>query len=388
MGGLPPDRQGGHGAAAVGDGNLRTGVFMNMAQKTVLVAGATGLVGYAALKHFVRAPDCDVIAVSRRLPPGIEARHVALDLTDAAACREAVATVPDVTHLVYAALFELPGLVEGWRSDRQIETNGRMLRNLLDPLMKAAPGLRHVTLLQGTKAYGVHVRPLAVPAREGRSEMREQANFYWTQEDYLRRVRAGRDWCFTILRPVLIVGEAIGGAMNLIPALGAHAAVMRERGPILPYPGGAERLAQAVDADLLARAIAWAGDAAAARDETFNVTNGDVFSWPNVWPAIAEAVGMQPGPDEPFLLQSLGSADWDRVRQRHGLTSPALADFVGLSLEYADYQMRYGHTEPGPPAIVSTVKIAQAGFHDVMDTELMFRKWFKVFQKQRLLPPP
>ena len=359
-----------------------------MAQKTVLVAGATGLVGYAALKHFLQAPDCDVIALSRRLPPGIGARHVALDLTDAAACRDTVQRLPDVTHLVYAALFELPGLVQGWRDDRQIETNGRMLRNLLDPLIKAAPKLRHVTLLQGTKAYGVHVRPLAVPAREGRSELREQPNFYWAQEDYLRRVQAGRNWCFTILRPVLVVGEAIGGAMNLIPALGAHAAVMRERGPILPYPGGAERVGQAVDADLLARAIAWAGDAAAARDETFNVTNGDVFSWPNVWPVIAEAVGMQPGPDEPFLLQSLGSGDWDRVRQRHGLLSPALADFVGLSLEYADYQMRYGHTEPGPPAIVSTVKIAQAGFGEVMDTELMFRKWFKLFQKQRLLPPP
>ena len=50
--------------------------------------------------------------------------------------------------------------------------------------------------------------------------------------------------------------------------------------------------------------------------------------------------------------------------------------------------MRYGHTEPGPPAIVSTVKIIQAGFHEVMDTELMFRKWFKVFQQKRLLPPP
>jgi nucleoside-diphosphate-sugar epimerase len=359
-----------------------------MAQKTVLVAGATGLVGYAALKHFVRAPDCKVIAASRRQPPGIAAQHVALDLTNAVACRDAADTLRDVTHLVYAALFELPGLVEGWRNDRQIETNDRMLRNLLGPLMKAAPGLRHVTLLQGTKAYGVHVRPLAVPAREGRSEMRGQPNFYWVQEDYLRDVRAGRDWHFTILRPVLIVGEAIGGAMNLIPALGAHAAVMRERGPILPYPGGAERVSQAVDADLLARAIAWAGDAPAARDETFNVTNGDVFTWPNIWPVIAETVGMHPGPDEPFLLQSLGSADWDRVRQRHGLVSPALADFVGLSLEYADYQMRYGHTESGPPSIVSTVKITQAGFHEVMDTELMFRKWFKVFQQKRLLPPP
>ena len=169
----------------------------------------------------------------------------------------------DVTHLVYAALFELPGLVEGWRNEQQIATNDRMLRNLLGPVLRVAPGLRHVTLLQGTKAYGVHVRPLAVPAREGRSEMREQPNFYWAQEDFLRAAQAGRDWRFTILRPVLIVGEAIGGAMNLIPALGAHAAVMRERGPILPYPGGAERVSQAVDADLLARAIAWAGETTA-----------------------------------------------------------------------------------------------------------------------------
>jgi nucleoside-diphosphate-sugar epimerase len=360
---------------------------MPMGHKTVLVAGATGLVGYAALKHFTQAPDIDVIAVSRRRPPGVVVRHLALDLTNPAACREAAEALRDVTHLVYAALFELPGLVEGWRNDQQIATNDRMLRNLLGPLIFANPKLRHVTLLQGTKAYGVHVRPLAVPAREGRSEMREQPNFYWAQEDYLRAAQAGRDWTFTILRPVLIVGEAIGGAMNLIPALGAHAAVMRERGPILPYPGGAERVSQAVDADLLARAIDWSGEAPAARNETFNIANGDVFSWPNIWPAIAEAVGMRPGPDEPFLLQSLGRADWDRVRQRFGLLSPALTDFVGLSLEYADYQMRYGHTEPGPPAIVSTIKIAQAGFHEVLDTELMFRRWFKVFQQKRLLPP-
>jgi nucleoside-diphosphate-sugar epimerase len=362
---------------------------MTMAGKRVVVAGASGLVGYAALKHFAAASDTDVVALSRRQPLGVPTGWVPLDLTDAAACRDAAGSLQDVTHLVYAALFELPGLVEGWRSDRQIDTNNRMLRNLLEPLMAASPGLRHVTLLQGTKAYGVHVRPLAVPAREGRSEMREQPNFYWAQEDYLRgAARVGRGWHFTILRPVLIVGEAIGGAMNLIPALGAHAAVMRERGPILPYPGGAERVSQAVDADLLARAIAWAGDTPAAADETFNVTNGDVFTWPNIWPAIADAFGMRPGPDEPFLLQSLGRGDWDRARQRFGLESPALDAFVGLSLEYADYQMRYGHVEPGPPAIVSTVKIAQAGFHEVMDTEIMFRKWIKVFQQKRLLPPP
>jgi hypothetical protein len=190
---------------------------------------------------------------------------------------------------------------------------------------------------------------------------------------------------------VLIVGEAIGGAMNLIPALGVHAALMRERGETLPYPGGGPRVSQAVDADLLARAIAWAGEQAAARNETFNVTNGDVFVWENVWPAIAGAMGMQAGSSEPFALQSLlksGDAGWDRIRSKYGLRSPGLQAFVGQSLEYADYQMRHGRADAGPPSIVSTIKIAQAGFHEVMDTEAMFHKWFAVFQKRGWLPAP
>jgi nucleoside-diphosphate-sugar epimerase len=361
-----------------------------MARKTVLIAGATGLVGYAALKHFGAQPDTEIVALSRRVPSSLHgARHMPLDLTDAAQCQAAAASWGDVTHLVYAALYELPGLVEGWRDEAQIRTNDQMLRNLLEPLIAAAPGLRHATLLQGTKAYGVHVRPMRVPAREGRSEMREQPNFYWAQEDYLRARQTGCAWHWTIFRPVLIVGEAIGGAMNLIPALGAHAALMKEKGTELPYPGGAPRVGQAVDADLLARAIAWAGNADAARNDTFNVTNGDVFVWENIWPAIAEAVGMIPGGAAPFALRSLletGERTWDAIRDRHGLVSPGLRDFVGLSLEYADYQMRFGQNDVGPPSIVSTIKINQAGFRDVMDTEAMFRKWFRVFQDRRLLP--
>ena len=346
---------------------------------TVLIAGATGLVGYAALKHF----GSRAIALSRRVPPDLHgARYMAVDLTDAAACRDAAASWNDVTHLVYAALYELPGLVDGWRDDAQIRVNDQMLRNLLEPLIAAAPALRHVTLLQGTKAYGVHVRPMKIPAREGRSEFRDQPNFYWAQEDYLR----SKSVSWTILRPVLIVGEAIGGAMNLIPALGVYAAVMRERGAVLPYPGGAARVGQAVDADLLARAIAWAGETEAARNETFNVTNGDVFVWENVWPAIAEAAGMTPGGAISFSLRDISAAAWDAIRSRLGLASPGLKDFVGLSMEYADYQMRYGQSEPGPPSIVSTIKLAQAGFTEVMDTEAMFRKWFRVFQDKRLLP--
>jgi nucleoside-diphosphate-sugar epimerase len=267
-----------------------------------------------------------------------------------------------------------------------------MLRNLMTALEPVAPALRHVALLQGTKAYGVHVRPLAVPARENRSEMHEQPNFYWNQERYLREAQTGKAWSWSILRPVLIVGDSVGSAMNVIPALGVYAAMMRRAGKAkLDYPGGIGRVAQAVDADLLARAIAWSGEAATARNEIFNVTNGDVFVWSNVWPAIADALGFQAGEPVPLSLDAEirpQEAAWAEICTAHGLKSGSLKEFVGLSFEYADYTMGYGRDKPGPAAIVSTIKLMQAGFCEVMDTEAMFRKAFAEMQAKRLLPPP
>jgi nucleoside-diphosphate-sugar epimerase len=361
-----------------------------MTGRKIVVAGASGLVGNAALRHFGTADDSEVVALSRRQPRQLYgARHVPIDLTSEADCQRAATELRGATHLVYAALYEAPQLVDGWRDVQQIRTNDLMLRNLMGVLEPAAPGLRHVALLQGTKAYGVHVRPLTVPAREDRSEMYEQPNFYWAQESFLRELQTGKAWHWSILRPVLIVGLAMGGAMDLIPPLGVYAAMLREQGRPLDYPGGAPRVSQAVDVDLLARAIAWSGEAAAARNEAFNVTNGDVFTWENIWPAIADALGMKPGKSVPLALAKEYPnwiEPWDKLRRRHDLASPGLADFVGLSFQYADYSMRYGATESGPPSIVSTVKINRAGFTEMMDTEEVFRKWFRQARAERLLP--
>jgi nucleoside-diphosphate-sugar epimerase len=361
-----------------------------MTGKKVVVAGATGLVGSAALRHFGSRGGCEVLALSRRKPRELHgARHVAIDLTDAAQCSAAASELRDTTHLVYAALYEAPNLVDGWRDESQIRTNDLMLRHLMVALEPVSPPLRHVALLQGTKAYGVHVRPLTVPAREGRSEMYEQPNFYWAQENFLRSLQQDKAWHWSILRPVLIVGEAMGGAMDLIPPLGIYASMLREAGRALDYPGGAARVSQAVDVDLLARAIGWAGEAESARNEAFNVTNGDVFTWENVWPAIADALGMKPGSAVPLSLTTeypQWIAPWDALRRKHDLISPGLEAFVGLSFQYADYSMRYGQTQSGSPSIVSTVKINQAGFTEMMDTEAMFRKWFSQARASRLLP--
>ena len=233
----------------------------------VLIVGASGVIGAAAVDHFASLPGWKVTGLSRRRPdvePGTVFEHVSVDLNDAAACAAAAAGFTDVTHVIYAALYEKPGLVAGWYEQDQMQTNLAMMRNLMAPLLAAAKGLRHVSVLQGTKAYGAHVHRMAVPARESQSRDPHD-NCYWLQEDYIRGAQKGADWTFTIWRPQVVFGGALGVAMNLIPVLGAYAAICRELSEPFYCPGEQDNIIEAVDTDLIARALAWAAEAPAAK---------------------------------------------------------------------------------------------------------------------------
>jgi len=360
-----------------------------MSGGTVLIAGASGVVGHAAAEHFLGREGWQVVTLSRRAPELAGGRHLALDLRDRPACEAAAAGLAGVTHLVYAALYEKPGLVAGWREQEQMDLNLAMLRNLLDPLLRHAPGLRHVSLLQGTKAYGVHLRPIAVPARE-RWPRDAHANFYWLQEDHLRAQAAAHGFGFTIWRPQVVFGDVLGVAMNVTPIIGVYAAICREEGRPFGFPGGPRYVLEATDARLLARAFEWAAAAPAARDETFNITNGDVFVWHNVWPAIAEVLGVEAGPPERGLLAELLPAKaelWDRIVAKHGLKRLRLQEILGESHHYADFTFAaMARSAAPPPALVSTIKLRQAGFADCIDTEDMFRDWFRILIRKRIIP--
>ena len=359
----------------------------------VLVAGASGVVGYSAVKHFAAVPGCEVVGLSRRVPLDLDgATLVSVDLNDADACREAVRSHRDVTHLVYAALFEKPGLVAGWRERDQMETNLRMFANLLDPLVEEAGALEHVTLLQGTKAYGGHVATVPIPSREV-SPRHAHENFYFLQEDHLlaQHERRGGAWSWTILRPQVILGESLGSNMNLIPALAAYGAVLHEAGEPLHFPGGERSVIEVVSADLLARAIGWAGSTVEARNEIFNVTNGDVLVWRDAWPVVAEALGMEPGADRPMALAEempRRAAEWEAIVDRYGLRAPrSLDEFVGQSFVYADLLLGYGRDRVPMPQLVSTIKIRQAGFTECVDSEADLAGWFDQLRERRLIPP-
>ena len=153
-----------------------------------------------------------------------------------------------------------------------MDTNQSMLRNLMTPLVEIAKGLKHVTLLQGTKAYGAHIHlKVPLPARE-RAPRDDHENFYWLQEDDLRAMAEANGFAWTIFRPQIIVGAAWGAAMNPLIAIAAYAAIRHELGLGLPYPGGAAQVMELVDPRLLGEAFVWAAGAFEAVGETFNVT--------------------------------------------------------------------------------------------------------------------
>lgn len=356
----------------------------------VLVSGATGLVGRAAMQHFAEK-GYRVTAVSRRRPVDTYgADHIAVDLDDERACDEAFGSLDDVTQIVFAALYEQPDLVAGWTDEEHVKKNGRMLRNLVEPVTRKASRLRNIVLLQGPKAYGVHVRTIPLHAREDRDEMRELPNFYWEQEDYLRDKQTGAPWGWTVVRPSLVVGYASGSAMNIIAAVGAYAALLKEAGEPLHFPGGLTPIISATDTELMARSFEWAGQADAAQNQVFNVTNGDEFTMRSVWPVLAESFGMEVGDDVPMMLSEAmpaRAAEWDAVRARHGLSAPELSGFAAQSFQFADFCLAHGVNTILEPSLVSTVKVRQAGFGEAMYTDDMFRKWVDRYQREGLLPP-
>jgi len=321
--------------------------------------------------------------------PDLVFDHVSTDLTDASACAALVAELPPVTHLVYAAVAEAPGLVSGWQDAELIEQNVRMLRNVLDPLVGGG-ALRHVSIMQGGKAYGAHLHPVTVPLRES-SPRDPHANFYWLHEDFTREQAARHDFSFTVWRPQILFGSAPGAAMNPAAAIGAYAAICRERGLPFALPGAAESLWEAVDADLFAEAILWAATSDAAADETFNFTNGDLFVLRHAWPELAASLGLDPAGEAPpcfaaFFAEPQNRKAWRDLAAREGLLLDDLDALLGQSHHYLDLLTNARVAGKAVPMVVSTIRVRQAGFNQCIDSLVSLRRQLAGMADLRLLP--
>ena len=349
-------------------------------RRTVLVAGAQGVAGSGVLERYAALPGTTAYGLSRRPAESQgSARHIAVDLLDFDDAKAKLSSLTQASHLVFAAYVEKETPVE------KADVNVRLLQNTLDVLRESAPALRHVTLYQGGKAYGSDLGPYKTPAREDDPRLMPP-NYYYEQEDLLRSRQKESEWNFTILRPGgAICGFSLGSPMNLTMVIGVYAAISRELGLPLRFPGTEKvyrALYQVTSADILARATVWAGETAAAKNETFNITNGDALRWQHLWPRLAKMFGMEVTDPVPFSLTTY-MADkgpvWEAIVKKHALQPTPYEQIV--SWGYGDFAFKQNFDN-----VSSTIKGRQSGFHDCIDTEAMFFQFFRRLAELRLLP--
>ena len=350
-----------------------------MRKRTALVTGATGLVGGYLLKHLLGDGGWDIIAVSRRKPdvPG-EYRHIPVDLLDPADCKAKLGGLREVSHIFFVAYIE--------RADpgELVAANLGMLVNLVDVIEPASPALEHIHLSEGTKWYGNHLGPFKTPAKED-DPRHMPPNFYYDQQDFLERRQKGKRWNWSAVRPHAVCGFSTGGPMNLTLAIAVYAAISKELGLPLSFPGkpGAySALYQITDAALLAKAIVWMATEPGAANQAFNITNGDLIRWQNLWPKFADFFGMELARPRHIPIRSL-MADkgpvWDRIVAKHGLKPYAYKEIVAWGYPENVFNSDYD-------IVSDTGKARRLGFHDSLDTGEMFLRMFQEFRNDRIIP--
>jgi nucleoside-diphosphate-sugar epimerase len=351
-----------------------------MPQKNVaLVIGATGIVGGSMIRHLDSSADWEVIGLSRRRPYyPTRAAHIAVDLENPADCAEKLGGLDRVTHVFFAGYADRPG----WAA--QDRPNLALLANPLDVVETIAPGLRHVCLLQGTKAYGSHLGPFRTPARE-RDARHMPPNFYYSQQDYLIRKSEGKPWTWSCARPHAVCGYAVGIPMNLLSCIAVYATISKELGLPLRFPGSPvtyRAMYMATEAGLLARAMEWMATTPECANEAFNVTNGDFVRFEHMWPRFSEFFDMPSGPvqriDLPVMMADKGEI-WDAVVRRHDLVPNAFADMAHWPFAQYIFTNEWD-------MMSDTTKCRQFGFHEYVDTEQMFIDQFAALRANRVIP--
>ncbi|WP_248582952.1 SDR family oxidoreductase [Nocardioides sp. InS609-2] len=347
----------------------------------VLIIGPHGVVGGAVKQRLNGNAAWDLATASRRpAEPGQTSavRAVSVDLLDTSTVAGSFVELADVTHVVFAGYTERPTMAE------MVEPNVAMLRNTLDGLIAAGARLEHVVLIGGGKSYGEHLGAYKTPAKETDPRFLGRI-FYNDQEDLLHEMSSRQGFTWTVLRPDLVLGFALGSPMNMLMALGVYASLCKDAGVPLRFPGTPTAwtaLHQFTDADVLAAAVEWALDSPNAVGEVFNVTNGDNFRWQHLWDDMAGVFDMPTAAPQPMSLTEQ-MADkghvWDALVHRHRLVVTTYDQVSAWRFADAvlatDFDM-----------VQSTIKIRQAGFHGCVDTHTSVVGHLQRLREHRYLP--
>ncbi|KAH7401481.1 NAD dependent epimerase/dehydratase family protein [Pyrenochaeta sp. MPI-SDFR-AT-0127] len=263
---------------------------------SAIVTGATGILGRQIVSELSknRQQWQTIHALSRtkkeEYPENVKQNHIDLESNP----DEMANDLENVRgeYIFFAAYLAQDTEQKAW------DVNGAMLSNFLSALEKtgAIENVKRIILVTGAKQYGVHLGVPKQPMEESDLWLTDSnwpPNFYYNQQTILHKFcsQNGIEWVVTY--PNDVIGFATGNFMNLSSALALYAVVSKElpNHDGLVFPGSPDFYSKFdcfTNAQLHAEFCAWAALEPRAANQAFNVVNGDVESWQNLWPRVAE----------------------------------------------------------------------------------------------------
>jgi len=352
-----------------------------MQNRTALVVGGNGIIGRSTARHLGTSGNWDKVIVTSFREPDYETRatFVKMDLTDANAVSQNADALANVTHVFYAAYIEKKTLSE------QTSTNLLLLENLVKGLEKVAPRFKHITFIQGGKAYGAHLGKYKTPALEtdGRHF---PPNFYYSQHDFLVSQSEGKNWSWTALRPDIMVGLAVGNPMNMANLIAVYATLCKELQVPFRFPGpdkAYQVLVNVTDAGILAKAMEYVALNEACYGEIYNVTNGDIFRWEQIWQKMADYFGVEVESPVTFPLTTYMEDKeelWAAIVEKYNLKPHTVKELANWA--FGDFIFNVE-----ADAFFDVNKLRRAGFHEMqLDSFESFKNAFDELKAHQVIP--
>jgi nucleoside-diphosphate-sugar epimerase len=352
---------------------------MKESSKTALVVGAQGVIGRNLSEYLLSLEDWTVIGLSRR--GGVSSKkfqQIEVDLLDLNECREKLKGLTQVTHIFYAAFQDRPTWAE------LVPPNLAMLVNVVETVEPVAVNLQHISLMQGYKVYGAHLGPFKTPAREEDAGRHMPPEFNIDQQQFLETKQRGKSWTWSAIRPSVVCGFALGNPMNLAMVIAVYASISKELKLPLRFPGKAgayDKIIEMTDAGLLAKATTWAATEPRCANQAFNITNGDLFRWNDMWPKIAAWFDLEVEAPLPLSLKTV-MADkeplWNSMKLKYGL-QPGYSEVSSWTFGDFVFDWDYDFFADGS-------KARRLGFHEYVNTEKMFFSIFETFRERKVIP--
>lgn len=348
-------------------------------KNTALVVGANGVIGSNLIKHLEQLDNWEIIGLSRRGGVNTQkTQYLSVDLLDKEDCKIKLQSLTTITHIFYAAYQDKPSWAE------LVQPNLAMLVNVVTEIERVATDLQHISLMQGYKVYGAHYGPFKTPAKESDAG-HMPPEFNVDQQQYLEKQQEGKNWSWSALRPSVVAGTALGNPMNLVLVIAVYATISKELGLPLRFPGkpGAyDKLMDFTDAGLLAKATVWAATNPTCANQAFNITNGDLIRWNELWPKIAAYFHMDIAPPLHMPLHTI-MADkivvWEKIQEKYSLEKHSFQEVSAWGFGDFVFSWDYDFFSDG-------TKARRMGFYEFMDTENMFFDLFDELKDKKIIP--